>query len=124
MGKSEFWDFKDQEKLAKKRRGLNPIWRGVGCLLVSGLTISGYFFAEWLLAENESKGWLNLPRSYLAPPAFAPSLPEGIVIKLAIAFLFLIFSFGLLNLLYAMAAPRDEEQVAPPPLKRTVKKRR
>jgi len=123
MGRGQFWNFQEQEKLAKKRGGLNPVWRGIGCLLLSGLTIGGYFFAEWLLLENEQQKWIELPNSYYSP-SFAPWLPEGMIIKLAVAFLFLIFSFGLLNLLYAIVIPRDEDHIAPPPLKRTVKKRR
>ncbi|MBN1266655.1 MAG: hypothetical protein JXA25_14260 [Anaerolineales bacterium] len=123
MGKSQYWDFEEQKKMAKKRRGLNPIWRGIGCLLLSGLTVGGYFFAEWLISENEHQGWLAIPNSYYSP-SFAPWLPEGMVIKLVVAFFFLIFSFGLLNLFYAIVSPRDEERVAPPPLKRTVRKRR
>ena len=122
MGRGEFWDFKDQEKLAKKRQGLNPVWRGIGCLLLSGFTVGGYYFAEWLVRENERQGWLSIPASYYSP-SFAPWLPEGILIKLVVAFLFFIFSFGLLNLVYALIIPREKPEAAPPPLKRSVRKR-
>jgi hypothetical protein len=123
MGRANFWDHKDKESLAKRRQGLNPIWRGIGCLLLSGLTIGGYYFAEWLLRENDRQGWLAIPNSYYSL-SFAPWLPDGLLIKLVVAFIFFIFTFGFLNLVYALLLPKEPEKVAPPPLKRTVRKRR
>jgi hypothetical protein len=119
----------DKEREARKR--LNPIWRGVGCITISIFGVGGYFFAQWFLGANAVNGWIYLP-----PGAYNPTLPNwldflepaldgGVLIKLVMALLFVVTSFGILNFIYAIGFPiRTIVPDTPPPDKRLARRQR
>jgi hypothetical protein len=117
MGR-DTWRFAQHEREREAKRRMNPIWRGVGCLLLVALAVGGYFAAGWFLRENAAQGWVYLPPELVNIP-YLTFLPSGIVLQLFIAFVFMLFGYGVLSLAYAIAFPIKPGETDAPPLKRT-----
>ena len=116
MGR-DTWRYRALEREREKKRRMNPIWRGVGCLLIAFLTLVGYLFADWFLRANVTSGWVAIPAVFLRP-AFAPWLPYGILVKIVVAILFMLMSYGLVSTAYAILFPIRPEATDAPPLRR------
>jgi hypothetical protein len=101
---------------------MNPIWRGVGCVLLVALAAAGYFAAGWFLQQNALQGWVYLPPEIINIPRLT-FLPSGILVQLFMAFVFMLFGYGVLAVVYAMAFPVKPGETDVPPLKRTRQKR-
>jgi hypothetical protein len=122
MGR-DTWRYRAEEREREQKKQLNPVWRGVGCVLVIALAVGGYFFGEWFLRQNQSRDWISIPSELIRLPG-APWLPDGFVFKLGVAILFFIITFGLLNIFYAIFFPIRLSEVDSPPLKPRGNKRR
>jgi hypothetical protein len=114
MGR-DTWRYVQHEREREAKRRMNPIWRGVGCVLLVLLAGIGYLSAGWFLRENAVQSWLYLPPEMLNIPGLT-FLPSGFVLQLVIAFLVMVFGFGMLSVVYAIAFPiKPGETDAPPP---------
>lgn len=122
MGRDTY-SFRDTQEERTRARELNPVWRGVGCLLILAFAIGGYFFAEWFLRANSMNGWIFIPPQVITTPFLPPWIPNGLMVKLIVAFLFLTFGFGLLSTLYAILFPIKPGETDVPALKRRRVKR-
>ncbi|HSR47808.1 MAG TPA: hypothetical protein VLL77_07440 [Anaerolineales bacterium] len=103
MGRDS-WRARQHEIEREKKKRINPIWRGVGCLLMVILAMGGYLFSNWFIVQNDYYQWLYLPQEVVRP-SFAPWLPPGILINLSVAVLFLIFTYLTISIVYAIAFP-------------------
>ena len=105
---------------------MNPVWRVVGCLLVVGIGVLGYFFATWFLRENVINGWIFLPRDLINPniPVVGDLLSGSHLVRLVVALTFLLFSFAFMNFFYAIAFPIKSGEYDLKIPKRKRKKRR
>jgi hypothetical protein len=121
MGR-DTWRFRAQEKERLKRKQINPIWRGIGCVLIIGLSVGGYFFADWVFYQNDIHNWFSLP-GYIIDIPFLPWLPSGILLKLGVALVFMVVSYGVMSLLYAILFPIQPGECDSPPLKRKPRRR-
>jgi hypothetical protein len=77
----------------------------------------GYAFAGWFLGKN----FVYIPpviRQLASPP-----LPQYAIVQLVVAFLFMILTFTVLSVIYAMAFPIQPGEKDVPPLKRKDKER-
>jgi hypothetical protein len=117
MGR-DTWRFAQHEREREAKRRMNPIWRGVGCVLLAALAVAGYLAAGWFLQQNATQGWVYLPPVIMNIP-YLTFLPAGIVVQLFIAFVFMLFGYGVLAVVYAMAFPVQPGETDVPPLKRT-----
>jgi len=115
MGR-DTWRHQMYEKDRQKRKGMNPIWRGIGCVLILVFAVGGYFAADWFIFQNESRNWISIPEALINIP-FAKWLPSGIIVKLLIAMVFMVVGFGLINLVYAILFPIKPGKYDAPPLK-------
>jgi hypothetical protein len=115
MGR-DTWRHQMEDKEREKKKEINPIWRGIGCLLIIAFSVGGYFFADWILKLNEVNNWFPVPRG-MVQFSFLPVLTFSFFIKLAVAVVFLIVSFGLQNVLYAILFPIQPGKYDSPPLK-------
>jgi uncharacterized BrkB/YihY/UPF0761 family membrane protein len=122
MGRDS-WRYAAQERERTKRKRKNPIWRGVGFVLIVILTLFGYFVAGWFLQANLSQQWIYLPPQVLNPPDL-PFLGNGLIVKLASALLFMIFSYGFVTVLYSILFPIKLGETDVPPLRREKTRRR
>ncbi len=60
MGR-DTWRFAQHEREREAKRRMNPIWRGIGCVLLAALAIAGYLAAGWFLQQNAAQSWVYLP---------------------------------------------------------------
>jgi hypothetical protein len=123
MGRRSTWQHvkADREREQKKRR--NPVWRGVGCTLIVIVTIIGYLFSGWFLTQNAANRWIYLPPQVINPPlpsllSFLSFIRGGTLIQIVVAFLFMLFAIGIINIVYAIAFPVQPGKYDLPPLKR------
>jgi hypothetical protein len=110
----------ERERAAKKRG--NPIWRGVGCLLLVALAIAGYYSASWFLIANAENRWVFIPNEALNP-SFVPTwlfpyLGGGGMVKLITAGLVMILGYGILSIVYAILFPIRLGETDVPPVRR------
>ncbi len=117
MGFSNY-QFTDTAKARELKHQINPVWRGIGCLLVLGLSVTGYLFAGWFLRANLENGWIFLPSQLIYPPNFPAFLPPGFIVRIVVAFLFMIFSYGALSFVYALLFPKQLGETDAPPIRR------
>ena len=119
MGRDS-WQFRELDAERVKRKRLDPIWRGVGCVLVVLLGFVGYVFSGWFLDQR----YVYIPPFSLQIPLIA-TISGSLIVQLAVAFLFMIFSYAIMSVIYAIAFPIKLGEKDVPPLKRqkTKKKR-
>jgi hypothetical protein len=116
MGRDS-WRYAAHEREREKKKRMNPIWRGVGCVMIVVVTAIGYFFANWFLLANVSQRWIYIPPEIINPTRF-PFLGGGLLVRLVTAMLFMIFSFAVINVIYSIAFPIRPGETDVPPLKR------
>jgi hypothetical protein len=111
----------EEEKRAARRR-MNPIWRGVGCVMIVVITLAGYIFSGWFLRANIENAWIYVPPE-LYRPAFLPSIvPAGAFLQAAVALVFMLFAFAFINFFYAIFFPIQKDETDVGPLKRRPKR--
>lgn len=116
MGRDS-WRFHELDKERQMKGRIHPAWRGVGCILIILLGFVGYAFAGWFLSQN----------LVYIPPVIrrlaSPPLPQYSIVQLVVAFLFMILTFTVLSVIYAMAFPIRPGEKDVPPMKRGDKER-
>ena len=117
MGRDS-WRFAQHEREREKKRRMNPAWRGVGCFLLIGLGLAAYFAAGWFVEQNAIQKWLYLPPEIINPP-YVTFMPPGTVLQLVVAAFALLFSYGLISLLYAILFPIELGETDVAPLKKS-----
>jgi hypothetical protein len=122
MGRDS-WRYAAHERERLKKKRMNPAWRGVGCFMIVLITLAGYLFAGWFLRANAAQQWIYLPPE-LINPSWATFLGGGVLLQLVTALLFMIFSFGLINIIYSIMFPIQPGDTDVPPLKRQGSRRR
>lgn len=121
MGRDTY-RFQALDKQREARKRMNPIWRGVGCVVIGGFALASYAFAGWFLRENAVNNWIYIPGAAYNPARW-PFLGGGLLIRLVVALLFTMFAYGIMSVIYAAAFPiKPGETDAPPP--RRVRSRR
>lgn len=117
MGR-DTWRYAQHEREREAKRRMNPIWRGVGCVLLAALAIAGFLAAGWFLRENAARNLVYLPPELTRVP-YLTFLPDGILLQLFIGFVVMLFGYGVLAFVYALAFPIKPSEVDAPPLKRS-----
>ena len=107
MGRRGSWEFQQQERDRREAQRMNPVWRGVGCLLTVGIGGLGFVFANWFLVQNVINRWVFLPAALINPSAgaFSSILAGGNLVRMVVALTFLLFAFALVNFFYAIFFP-------------------
>jgi hypothetical protein len=130
MGRDTY-RYRQLDKEREERNRIPPLWRGLGCLVISIITLLGYWFGGWFLQANLRNGWIYLPRAALAPDLptlfnfLEPVVDQGVMVRLVIAFLFMLAAYGLLAVAYAVGFPIKPRDIdAPMPRKRRRKEKR
>jgi hypothetical protein len=130
MGRDTY-RYRQLDKEREERQRISPKLRGLGCLIISFFMLLGYWFTGWFLNANAANGWIYLPRAILAPdlPTFLnslePALDQGVLVRLVVGILFMLISYGMLALVYAIFFPIKPREIdAPRPRKRRRKEKR
>jgi len=126
MGRRSSWQFQQHERERKEAKRMNPVWRGVGCLLTVGIGALGVLFANWFLVQNAVNRWIFLPSALINPSAggFSSILAGGNLVRVVVALTFLLFAFALVNFFYAIFFPVKRGEHDLPTPKRRRKRRR
>ena len=122
MGRSN-WQYRVHEREREQRKTLNPIWRGVGCILIVVLAGLGYGLAHWFYTQNQVENWIYLPPE-LIWPSFAPFLGDGMLFKLIFAGLAIMLGYTIVSFIYAVAFPIEPGELDMPAPKRTRRTKR
>ena len=123
MGRDS-WRFRQMDEAREKKKQLNPMWRGIGCFMIIMLGLGGYLFSQWFLTQNAVNNWVFLPVEIIRP-AFLPTfVPPGALVSVVVAFLFMILTYGVISLVYAVAFPHQLGETDAPPMRRTGPPRR
>jgi hypothetical protein len=117
MGFDSSWRARQTDAEREKRKRMNPVWRGVGCLLIVVLGAGGYLFSNWFLVQNSLHHWIYLPPEVIRP-SFAAMLPAYAVVSVAVGLLFMLFAYLALSIVYAVAFPIKPGEYDLPPLRR------
>lgn len=116
------WQDRQEYETEAAERTLHPVWRGIGCLLVIFLGLAGYLFSGWFLTANAQNHWIFLPPEVI-DPSFTPFLPPGAFVQIVVALLFMLFSYGILSVFYALLFPIQPGEMDSPQLYRRKKRR-
>ena len=92
---------------------MNPVWRGVGCILIVILGAAAYFFSGWFLEQ----GLVYLPPEAIRPP-FAPFLPDGAFVQIVISILFMMLCYTILSIIWAVMFPKKPGETDAPPMRK------
>jgi hypothetical protein len=117
MGR-DTWRFAQHEREREAKRKMHPIWRGVGCVLLVALAFAGFAAAGWFIRTNAAQNWVYLPPELITVP-YLTFLPRGLLLQLFIGLVFMIFGYGALAFVYALAFPIKPGETDVPPLRRT-----
>lgn len=102
MGRRGAWRDIQHERERQARKQTNPVWRGVGCLLVIVMGALGWAFANWFIAA----GLIYFPPQLISPPDPIPAfLSGGNLIRIVATILFALTAFGVINFVYAILFP-------------------
>ena len=123
MGRDS-WRFRQMDEEREKKKRLNPLWRGIGCFMMMMLSLGGYLFSDWFLRQNALNNWIFLPPEVIRPSFLPPWVPPGALVSFVVALIFLIMSYGIVSLAYAVAFPHKLGETDVPPLRRTGPSRR
>ena len=107
MGRRSSWQFQQHERERRAAKQMNPVWRGVGCLLIVAIGALGYLFANWFLIQNAINRWIYFPPELINPDVrvIGGLLAGGNLVRFVVALTFLLFAFAFMNFLYAILFP-------------------
>ncbi len=119
MGK--FDRYQQQQK--PKPWKIHPVWRGIGCVIMLILPVMAYYGSILLLEANANNGWMRIPIEFTGPAAY-----PYLYAKLAVMIMLILFSYGILVILYTLLARLSGMQkygpMDSPPIRPKKKKRR
>jgi hypothetical protein len=116
----------------EEKKGFNPFWRGIGCLLIVGIFVASFVLSYWFIGYMETKSRDSLPQQIQFLPSALRNLTSqfrsqypwfgGIgryVPPLIFSLVVSVIMFGLISLVYVMVAgtrndPRDVRNWEPP----------
>ncbi|MGH2621839.1 MAG: hypothetical protein ACRDHG_14900 [Anaerolineales bacterium] len=126
MGRRGSWQFRQLEQERLKKREMNPLWRGVGVILVAIMGVAGYAFSGWFLGQNAANHWIYIPPQLVFPavPAMLSFLGNGNMLRFAVSLVFVLTAFAVLNFVYALAFPIQPGKFDLPTPKRRPRKHR
>jgi hypothetical protein len=97
---------------------MNPLWRGVGCLIIITLGVLGYYLSGVILEANFENEWVYIPAEIISPP-FAPWLPPGALLRIVVGLIAIALGYTVVNVLYAVFFPIKLGETDVPPLRRS-----
>jgi hypothetical protein len=104
-----------------KKKDINPIWRGVGFILILLLTIGAFWLAGYVLDRQLLAPYLPfpVPQDFLikfSQTPWLPPIPGKLAVQIGAAVLIDILGFALLTLVWSIINPvRPGPKDAPQP---------
>lgn len=116
MGRETIRYVDEEERMKPKQ--LNPVWRGVGCLIIVTLGAVGYILSGGLLNANMRNHWIYIPPEIYAPSIF-PWLPPGVALRIVLGLMAAMLGYGVISVVYAILFPIRRGELDVPPLSRS-----
>ena len=93
-----------------KDKNVSPIWRGIGFIILVGLTIGAFWLAGYLLDLNAVKPFLpfRVPRNFsivIQQLKWLPPIPGKPVVQVGAARLIDVIAYAVMVVVYAMMFP-------------------
>jgi hypothetical protein len=91
-----------------KKKQINPIWRGIGLILLILLTVGAYWLAGYVLDHGLLAPYLPfaIPRDFTVTLAtWLPTLPGKPLVQIGAAMLIDVLAYAVLVVLYAIINP-------------------
>ncbi len=91
-----------------KKKDLNPLWRGIGLILIVLLTVGTFWLAGFILDRNLLAPYLPfaIPKNFTVTLAtWLPTLPGKLLVQIGATLLIDVLAYGVLVLLYAIVNP-------------------
>lgn len=118
-----------------KRKAPNPIWRGVGCLLLVVYAVGGYWLTGVLVGAYRDGAWPNLPQLPIPMndipvgpfkvPVSNADIPIEFTInpaQLLLTVVVIVVGFGLMSLIWGVFNPVKLGPLDAPPIHRKIDK--
>lgn len=125
MGKYQT-SYRRADEQSTKRKGVHPIWRGVGFVMIVLIPFMGYAGAMVLLDLNKQYHWYAIPRDLLATGQADPLLYVKIGLSILVTLVFyaiLTLVTFIINRIFA-PSPYGPYDVPPSEIYRRPKRRR
>ena len=95
----------------EKKKGLHPIWRGIGCLLMVLIVVMSYAGALLLVDANKIHRWAPVAKEIRGGPNWGVWAAD-LYAELVVAFLLAVIGFGLFvigySIIYKVSFPKDK----------------
>jgi len=91
-----------------KKQDINPIWRGIGFIVLVLLTVGAFWLAGYVLDQGLLAPYLPfaIPRDFTVKLAsWLPELPGKLLVQLGTALLLDVLAYALMVVLYALVNP-------------------
>ena len=91
-----------------KKKDINPIWRGIGFILIVLLTVGAFWLAGYVLDHNVLGPYLPfaIPRDFTVTIVkWLPELPGKLLVQIGTALLLDLLAYALMVFVYAIINP-------------------
>ncbi len=96
-----------QRDVKDTKKGVHPVWRGIGFLLMGVVAVMSYAGANLLVEANKTKVWVVVPSGIQGGVSWAPDLYA----ELVVSFFLIMIGFGVITIVYSIiykvTRPRD-----------------
>lgn len=96
-----------ERQMSEDKKGVHPIWRGLGFVLMGVIAVISYAGANLLVEANKTKGWIAVPAGIQGGVSWAPDLYAELIVAIFLAFI----GFGILTIVYSIiyrvSRPKD-----------------
>ncbi len=91
-----------------KKKDINPIWRGIGLIIIVLLTVGAFWLAGYVLDKQLLAPYLpfSVPSNFPVTIAtWLPTLPGKLLVQIGAALLIDVLSYAVIVVLYAIITP-------------------
>ncbi|MDD5370401.1 MAG: hypothetical protein PHQ40_15065 [Anaerolineaceae bacterium] len=119
MGKNSQYARPNELQLEyEKSKKDNPIWRGIGFILMIVIPILAYMATQYILDQNREKNWFPLPADIISPWGNDPLIFIKILITVSITIVAFMVIFLVGSLLARVFGPPRYGPLDSPPVTR------
>jgi len=99
-----------------KKETINPIWRGIGFLILVALTVGGFLVTGYLIDLQQQTGFLpfSIPTNFNVPVGRSFSIPGRLIMQLLVTIFLDVVAYGLMVIGYAMLNPPKRDPTDAP----------
>ncbi len=99
-----------------KKETIDPIWRGIGCLILLGLTVGAFWLTGYLIELQQQTGFLpvGIPTNFSVPVGRFFTIPGRLIMQLVVTIFLDIIVYGLMVVGYGVVNPPKKDPTDAP----------